>query len=124
MGAFNGKVVWITGAGSGIGKSLALEFASQGATIVVSGRRKTRLDEVAAEITKRGAKTMVAPCDVTDESQIEHLFTQAQQSYGRVDIAVNCSGGLGGSLIADVTAEDMRPTPEVSFIGTILLFKP
>ena len=55
--------------------------------------------------------------------RLKNLFASAKSTYGQVDIAVNCSGGLGGGPIAEVTAEEIRPTLEVSFIGAILLFK-
>ncbi len=120
MGQLDGKVAVVVGASGqkNFGSSIARRLAQAGANVVVSARREEPLKSLAAEIDG-----LAVACDVTDESQIENLFTQAKEGYGQVDIAVNCSGGLGGGPIADVTADDMRPTLEVSFIGAILLFK-
>ena len=120
MGQLDGKVAVVLGASGqkNFGSSIARRLAKAGANVVVSARREKPLQALATEIDG-----LAVACDVTDESQIENLFTRAKNSYGHVDIAVNCSGGLGGGPIAEVTAEDMRPTLEVSFIGAILLFK-
>ena len=120
MGQLDGKVAVVVGASGqkNFGSSIARRLAKAGASVVVSARREEPLKSLATEIDG-----LAVACDVTDESQIENLFAQAKEVYGQVDIAVNCSGGLGGGPIADVTADDMRPTLEVSFIGAILLFK-
>ncbi len=120
MGQLDAKVAVVVGASGqkNFGSSIARRLAKAGAKVVVSARREEPLQALAAEIDG-----LAVACDVTEESQIENLFAQATEVYGQVDIAVNCSGGLGGGPIADVTAEDMRPTLEVSFIGAILLFK-
>ncbi len=120
MGQLDGKVAVVLGASGqkNFGSSIARRLAKAGANVVVSARREKPLQALATEIDG-----LAVACDVTDESQIENLFAQAKQAYGHVDIADNCSGGLGGGPIAEMTAEDMRPTLEVSFIGAILLFK-
>ena len=120
MGQLDGKVAVVVGASGkkNFGASIARRLAAAGAKVVVSARRAEPLQALADEIGG-----LAAACDVTDESQIENLFDTAKSECGRVDIAVNSSGGLGGGPISMVTAEDMRPTLEVSFIGAILLFK-
>ena len=120
MGQLDGKVAVVVGASGekNFGSSIARRLAQAGAKVVVSARREEPLQALAKEIDG-----LAVACDVTAESQIENLFNAAKERYGQVDIAVNCSGGLGGGPIAEVTAEDIRPTLEVSFIGAILLFK-
>ena len=59
MGLFSGKVVWITGAGTGIGRAGALMFAGEGATVALMGRRRAQLDEVAGEIAAKGGRAVV-----------------------------------------------------------------
>jgi len=120
MGQLDNKVAVVIGASGqkNFGSSIARRLAKAGAKVVVSARRIEPLQMLATEIGG-----LAVGCDITDESQIENLFAQAKEAYGQLDIAVNCSGGLGGGPIAEVTAEDMRPTLEVSFIGAILLFK-
>lgn len=120
MGQLDGKVAVVVGASGAknFGSSIARRLAKAGANVVVSARREAPLRALAVEIDGRAVS-----CDVTDERQIENLFAETRDAYGQLDIAVNCSGGLGGGPIAGLTADDMRPTLEVSFIGAILLFK-
>ena len=120
MSALKGKTAIVMGASgtSNFGTAIARKLASEGANVVVSARRKEPLEALASEING-----LAVACDVTDETQIEALFTAATEQYGRVDIAVNSSGIHSSVLIADITAEDIRPTLEVSFIGALLFFK-
>jgi 3-oxoacyl-[acyl-carrier protein] reductase len=120
MGQLDGKVAVVVGASGekNFGSSIARRLAQAGAQVVVSARREEPLQALAQEIDG-----LAVACDVTDESQIENLFAMAKKTYGQVDIAVNSSGGLGGGSIAEATAEEIRPTLEVSFIGAILVFK-
>ncbi|MCX2980182.1 SDR family oxidoreductase [Halieaceae bacterium IMCC14734] len=120
MGQLTGKVAVVVGASGqkNFGSSIARRLAAAGAKVVVSARRKEPLEELATEIGG-----LAVACDVTDESQIANLFSTAKAEFGSVDIAVNSAGGMGGGPIADVTAEDMLPTLQVSFMGAILIFK-
>jgi NADP-dependent 3-hydroxy acid dehydrogenase YdfG len=92
MGLFDGKVVWITGAGTGIGKAGALMFADEGATVALLGRRKAKLDETAAEIAARGGRTVVAPVDVGDRELVDRVAKQLLAELRCVDILVNNAG--------------------------------
>ncbi|QIG53347.1 SDR family NAD(P)-dependent oxidoreductase [Altererythrobacter sp. BO-6] len=85
---FNGKVVWITGASSGIGASLAREWASRGAHIILSGRDEARLGEVAADC----GEALVLPFDVRDDAALADATTKALAWKGGVDIAVANAG--------------------------------
>lgn len=85
---FNGKVVWITGASSGIGAALAREWASRGAHIILSGRDEARLGEVAADC----GETLVLPFDVRDDGALADATTKALAWKGGVDIAVANAG--------------------------------
>ena len=92
MGQLDGKVAVVVGASGkkNFGASIARRLAEAGAKVVVSARRAEPLEELASEING-----LAVACDVTDESQIENLFDTAKSECGRVDIAVNSSGGLG-----------------------------
>jgi NADP-dependent 3-hydroxy acid dehydrogenase YdfG len=70
MGALTGKIAWVTGAGSGIGQAAAISLASEGATIVLSGRRREPLEETARRIEAFGGQTLVQPVDVGDSAQV------------------------------------------------------
>jgi len=86
--------------------------------VVVAARRREPLEQLAAEL----GGTAVA-CDVTNEADIEQVFASAVEAYGRVDIAVYSAGIHSGVAIADLSAEEIRPTLEVSFVGALLFFK-
>jgi 3-oxoacyl-[acyl-carrier protein] reductase len=115
-----GKVAVVVGASGekNFGSSIARRLAAAGAKVVVSARRKEALEALAADIDG-----LAVACDATDEAQIENLFKTAKETYGRVDIAVNSAGGLASTPIADITAADIQPTLDLSFIGAILIFK-
>lgn len=92
MGQLGGKVAWITGAGSGIGKAAALALATEGAIVVLTGRRKQPLLQVAAELKSLGTRSMVRPGDVTRAKSANSTVDAIVGKYGRLDILVNNAG--------------------------------
>lgn len=84
-----GQVVVITGASSGIGRATALEFADQGARLVLAARRSRPLKQLAEECERRGASAVSVECDVSDAAQVEELARIAEQQFGRIDVWVN-----------------------------------
>ena len=96
MGRLEGKVVVITGAGSGIGKAMSLAFASEGAKVVMSGRDEKKLEEAAKEV--KGEKLLV-PADVRKANEVEELFKKAVEKFGRIDVAIaNAGFGVVGEV--------------------------
>lgn len=87
-----GKVAWVTGAGSGIGEAAALALATAGAAIVLSGRRKSMLDAVAAKIKTSGGTAMVKAGDLTRSSTVMRIASAIEAAFGRIDILVNNAG--------------------------------
>jgi len=87
-----GKIAWITGAGSGIGEAAALAFAREGATVVLSGRRREPLQAVADKIAKAGGTAKVAPGDMGDPAVPERIADEIARESGRLDILVNNAG--------------------------------
>ena len=87
-----GKVAWVTGAGSGIGKAAALALASEGAEIVLTGRTKSKLERVAEAIAADGGTAHVQPADVTDAVQVQAVAEFIKSRRGRIDILVNNAG--------------------------------
>lgn len=86
------KTAIITGAGTGIGRGIALEFAKQGARVVVVGRRMEPLQKTAVDIEKLGAQTLTVSCDVSDMTEVQSLVDKAVSTFGGVDILVNNAG--------------------------------
>jgi NAD(P)-dependent dehydrogenase (short-subunit alcohol dehydrogenase family) len=120
---FENKIVWITGASSGIGKSLAFEFVAQGATVAVSARRKDLLDALVQEIEKAGGKALAFPCDVEIESDISSCVKDIIHKYGRLDVAVaNAGCGVMGR-IDSLTAADWDRQLRINVTGLALTVK-
>jgi NADP-dependent 3-hydroxy acid dehydrogenase YdfG len=99
-----GKVAWVTGAGSGIGEAAAMALAREGAAVVLTGRRRQPLEAVAARITEAGGKAHVRPADVTDAA-VGKIAEGIRAELGRLDILVNNAG----SNIPDRTWRHLKP---------------
>ncbi len=87
------KVAIVTGAGRGIGASIARTYADAGAHVALAARTKEQLDEVATDVRAAGREALVIPCDVNDNDAVEQIVAQTVGELGRVDVVVNNAGG-------------------------------
>ncbi|MCU1455143.1 MAG: oxidoreductase [Acidimicrobiales bacterium] len=92
----DGDVAVVTGAGTGIGRGIALGLSEAGAAVVLAARREKMVEEVAAGIREAGGKALAVATDVTDAAQVEHLIAAAVEEFGKIDIWVNNAGGMQG----------------------------
>ncbi|NRD89836.1 short-chain dehydrogenase [Sphingopyxis sp. BSNA05] len=115
---FEGKIVWITGASSGIGEALAKAFANQGAHIILSGRRTEALDQVAAGIK---AETLILPFETTDYDALPAKVEEARSWKGKVDILVNNAGISQRSLALDTHPDVHHKIINVDLLAPIWL---
>ena len=118
------KVIWITGASSGIGEALAYELAKKDTRLILSARRKDELERVKGNCIKESQPNIrILPLDLSEPSTIKLCSEAAIQLFGHVDILIN-NGGLGQtSLIAETTLDVDRQLMEVNYFGTITLTK-
>ncbi|MBK7669136.1 MAG: SDR family NAD(P)-dependent oxidoreductase [Sphingobacteriaceae bacterium] len=89
MSKYKDKVIWITGASSGIGEALALEFAKKEARLILSARREDELKRVAALTKLPDLDIMILPFDLSDTSKASGLAAQVMNKFGRIDILIN-----------------------------------
>jgi meso-butanediol dehydrogenase/(S,S)-butanediol dehydrogenase/diacetyl reductase len=116
-GRFAGKVVVVTGAGSGIGAATARRFGEQGAAVVLCGRRAGKLAEVAASM--EAARTMVHAADVSDEADMAALMQAAVARFGGLDVLVNNAGVAVMGAFEDLAIEDWRRTMSIDVDGVV-----
>lgn len=100
------KVVFITGASSGIGKAAAFCFAREKARLVLVARNESALQAVADSVTKMGGSVITIPADLSDDKQVQNSVDVAIQSFGGVDILVNCAGIIASGTIENTTLEN------------------
>jgi len=116
-----GKVALITGAGRGIGKAIALEFAREGASIVVNySKSKKEADETVNEINKLGPKAISVRADVSKKDEVENMFESSLKEFKRIDILVNNAGIISVAAIEKITEEDWNRLIDVNLKGVFL----
>ena len=110
-------VVIVTGASAGIGRETALEFARQGARVVLAARREDRLHALATEIAALGGEALVAPTDVARSADIDRLVRVTLDRFGRIDVLVNNAGFGFSGTIEETTESDMRELMDVNYMS-------
>ncbi len=120
---FKDKVVWITGASSGIGRHMAYEFARHGAKLALSARRTEQLEQVLSEINALGSEGLVVPCDVQEEAAVEKAVLVIVNHFKRIDVAIaNAGFGVLGN-IDQLTAAEWRRQMDVNVTGLAMTAK-
>lgn len=117
---FRDQVVVITGASSGIGEALAYELAKAGASLALAARSAERLEKVAAECLRLGAKAAPFETDVSDEDQCKSLVDSTMTTYGRIDALVNNAGFGARAPLADLPSLDLFvEVLNTNFMGSV-----
>ena len=101
-----GRVAVISGASSGLGKQMSKAFAAQGASVVLLARRIERLEELKAELEAKGTKCLAIKCDVTLTEDIDNAAKLTKETFGKVDILVNCAGSSKDKGVLDMADDE------------------
>lgn len=115
MARFQQKVVVITGAGSGIGAAAAKRFASEGASVVLVGRTREKLEKTLATLDQ--GEHLVAPCDVAQAGEVKALSEAVLKKFGKVDVLVNNAGVIVQGRIHEIALEDWKQLMGVDLDG-------
>ena len=119
--ATHNKVAIITGAGSGIGKAVALAFLEDGYRVALAGRRQDALDGTIKEAGNKGTSAIAVPTDVSDAAAVKHLFETARDKFGRIDVVFNNAGvNAPGVPLEELTLEQWKTVVDINLTGMFL----
>ncbi len=121
MSRFKDKVIWITGASSGIGEALALNLSQRGARLILSARRAEELERVGKATGLPPLDLMILPFDLEDTSNASGLAAQVINKFGRIDMLVNNGGFSQRSTAMETSAELERKIMEVNYFSAVAL---
>lgn len=117
----SGRIALVTGAGSGVGKSVALALMKEGYAVVLAGRRKEPLEATAAEGKAIGARSLAVPANVADPASVKALFAKTKEAYGRLDVLFNNAGmGAPAVPLEDLTYEQWKAVVDTNLTGCFL----
>jgi NAD(P)-dependent dehydrogenase (short-subunit alcohol dehydrogenase family) len=115
------KISIVTGAGSGIGKHVAIALAQNGYSVVLAGRRREPLEATALEVRQANSRTLVVPADVNDPASVRELFAKTKGAFGRLDLLFNNAGISGHATpLEDLTYEQWKSVLDTNLTGTFL----
>ncbi|HHM3376688.1 TPA: SDR family oxidoreductase [Staphylococcus aureus] len=117
MTVLTDKVAVVTGAGSGIGEAIATLLHEEGAKVVLAGRNKEKLQNVANQLSQDSVK--VVPTDVTNKEEVDELIKIAQQTFGGLDIVINSAGQMLSSKITDYQVDEWDSMIDVNIKATL-----
>jgi NAD(P)-dependent dehydrogenase (short-subunit alcohol dehydrogenase family) len=117
--SLEGKVAVVIGGTSGIGLALSLGLADAGADVVATARRQQQVDETAAEIERRGRKTLRLASDVCNRASLEQLLAATLDKFGKVDILINCAGKIKRTPTLTMPEEEWTDIIDTNLTGTL-----
>jgi len=122
-GRLTGKVALVTGAGSGIGRAIAIRFGAEGAAVVLGDVTEDGTRAAAAEIRRDGGRALALRVDVTNPADLEQMVAEGEKAFGRVDALVTCAGVLDFGTVVDTDLEKWNRVIAVNLTGTYLAAK-
>ncbi|SPH23965.1 putative oxidoreductase [Defluviimonas aquaemixtae] len=119
MDNINGKVVVITGGSSGLGEATARHLAGLGAHIVLAARRKDRMEAIAEDLRSSGTEVLVVQADVTKQSDVDEIFKEAMNAFGRVDVLVNNAGLMSIAPLTESKVDEWDRMIDINIKGVL-----
>ncbi|MCC7496105.1 MAG: SDR family NAD(P)-dependent oxidoreductase, partial [Bryobacterales bacterium] len=116
-----GKIALVTGAGSGIGRAVALRLQAAGYPVALAGRRLERLEDTAAHAVAGGGEVLTVAADVSRPESVEALFERVRERFGRLDVLFNNAGVSGSGVnTEDVSYEEWSRVVAINLTGSFL----
>jgi NADP-dependent 3-hydroxy acid dehydrogenase YdfG len=123
MNTKKSRVIWITGASSGIGKALAVTFASHGDIVIASGRNEEKLNKLHKQISVINGKAEIIFCDVQNETSVTEAMNKILERQGNIDVLINNAGVSSFKEFADTSTEQFDQVINTNLRGTFLTTK-
>lgn len=117
------RIAIITGAGKGIGRETAIDFAKEGADVVLVSRTEKDLNELSKEINNLGVKSLPLTADVSDEGSVKNIFRKTLEEFGRIDILVSNAGIHLRKSVTDTSLEEWQEMMDINLNSTFLCCK-
>src|SRR3984893_6349459 len=115
------KTALVTGAGTGIGKQVAIALLREGYSVTLAGRHQDSLEAVVLEANELGSQTLVVPTDLRDLSSVRHLFGKIKEAFGRLDLLFNNAGiAASSTLLEDLPFEEWQSVVDTNLTGAFL----
>ena len=115
------KVAIVTGAGTGIGRSVALALLQEGYAVTLAGRRKELLEATVTMAGPSGSRALVVPTDIGDPTSVRVLFAKTQETFGRLDVLFNNAGTSAPAIpLEDLTYEQWKAVVDTNLTGVVL----
>jgi NAD(P)-dependent dehydrogenase (short-subunit alcohol dehydrogenase family) len=115
------RIAVVTGAGSGIGRAVAIALLKEGYTVVLAGRRAPALEQTVRDAGEDGAHAFVMPADVSEPESVSALFARVRETFGRLDVLFNNAGiNVPGVALEDLTVAQWRSVVDTNLTGAFL----
>jgi NAD(P)-dependent dehydrogenase (short-subunit alcohol dehydrogenase family) len=113
------KIVVVTGASAGVGRSVVQEFARKGASIGLIARGRERLETAQREVEDLGGKALILPCDVASAEEVEDAAERVEKAFGPIDVWVNDAMTTVFAPFTEITPAEFKRATEVTYLGCV-----